>query len=231
VIVYSNSDSYGIISDGKVYSNFIADYYNANLINIGKAGSCNSRIVRTTTRDLLSIRSTDEEILVLISLASLWRNEYWSAKNHNPTENDGHFQSFQISSLNSNQFNHVDKESKEFAKAWYRQINYEQLMTDLYVNLVLLTTFLKTNNFKYLIWAGSKDYKTIDFTAPFIKDFADNLSKTNLIPISEFNFCDYCLEQEFTPIDSDQYGIYGHHGELAHKKFAEYLIENYLNEI
>ena len=48
----------------------------------------------------------------------------------------------------------------------------------------------------------------------------------------DFSFSKYCsIIKGHTPYDSNRYGIYGHHSEQAHRDFAEYLLENKLNEI
>ncbi len=230
MIVYSNSCSFGIVSDGKVYADFIASALGADLVNKGINGSCNDRIFRTTVRDLIEIREkTLEDVLVLISVASLYRYEYWG---NTHSDNDGNFQSFQIGSL-TDKNNSYPQEIKEFAKHWFvSQTDYEAMMLKLYYNLVVLTTFLKANNFKYLIWAGPNAvYKKFDEQTPFIKTFINFCNQTNIISLTDFNFCDYCLSQGYTPIDFNQFGNNGHHGELAHNAFSNYLLENYLNEI
>lgn len=232
VIVYSNSDSYGVVSDGQVYAEFIAEQLNATLINQGKSGSCNDRILRTTTRDILALKNqieNKEKILVLISLASIWRSETW-VDSAPVASTDGHFVSFQIGSLDD-KHNNFSLQIKNFAKEWFLQTNYEAIVTDLYFKLTLMISFLQSNNIDYLIWSGPKHiFKPIDLQAPFIKDFSQNLSSKNLLSLFDFNFCDWCLKRNFIPIDQDQYGIYGHHGESAHRAFAEFLLENYLGD-
>jgi hypothetical protein len=231
MILYSNSDSYGVVSDGKVYSEFIAKKLNVELINRGRGGTCNERIFRTTVRDILELKKTNKEILVLISIATLWRYETWVGKNKFPDDNDGHFFSFQIGAIEDSN-NYHDNSVKTFAKEWYLQSNYEALMTNLYYKLILLTNFLKSNNCKYLIWSGPTGiFKEIDYNTPFIKNFDEILQEDkNIIPFLNFNFCDWCLNQKFVPIDYDQFGIYGHHGESAHQAFADFLLKNYLEK-
>ena len=60
MIIYSNSCSFGALNNSyPVYSEIIAKTLNAQLVNKGKPGSCNRRIIRTTLRDLNEI--TDDE--------------------------------------------------------------------------------------------------------------------------------------------------------------------------
>ena len=78
MILYANSDSYGILSTGKVYAEFIAEAISADrLINSGLSGSCNQRIIRTTIRDCLTLKKENKDIFALISIAQPNRFEYW----------------------------------------------------------------------------------------------------------------------------------------------------------
>lgn len=238
VIVYSNSCSYGLANDGlsyKVYSEFISEKLEARLINKGRSGSCNRRIFRITTRDILELRkNTKEKILVLIGVAITHRSEFWSDYNYFPNDQDGHFQSFQISSIDGNDIGSFNFFAiKKFAKSWFLLQNREAMLTDLYYDLVLLTNFLKSMDVDYRIWAAPKDWFNLEFDtqAPFVKFFIDKLSiDTSIIPLDKFNFVDYCLSLGYLPVDYDHYGIYGHPGEDGHKAFAEYLLKNYLKE-
>ena len=74
--------------------------------------------------------------------------------------------------------------------------------------------------------------KPIDFLAPFVHPFWSQLKKNkNVIDFEDFSFCQYNLSKGHVPIDYKLYKEFGHHGEAAHRDFATYLIENYLNEI
>jgi len=151
MIVYSNSDSYGVESTtNNRYSEFLAKTLNAAVINSGKSGSCNQRIFRTSIRDLIKLRASEpnKEILALICLGAMYRTEWWDPNyipKHNET--DGHFSSLQIHSLKNNATN--------FAKEWFKLFDDEAEQTNLLMNLVLFTTWLKNNNIKYIIFAGN----------------------------------------------------------------------------
>lgn len=227
MIVYSNSDSYGVVSDGKVYSDFIAERLDATLINSGRSGACNQRILRTTVRDLIDLKKQHEDVLVLVGLAPMHRYEYWAKINKYPEDNDGHFVSFQIGSL-TDPNNFYDNDIKNFAKEWFLQSDYEGIVTNLYYELTLLVNFLESNNFKYLIWSGPRElYNEIDTQSPFLKNFYQE-TKEKIIDFNKFSFCRYCLDQGFVPIDHEKYDNHGHHGESAHESFADYLLTNYI---
>ena len=230
MIVYSNSDSFGIVSDGKVYSEFIAEHFSATLINKGQSGCCNTRIFRTSVRDLINLKkTTNDEIIVLIGLAPIWRDEYWKP-GINTGDNDGDFKSFHLNKLLTTENKHIT----DFVRLWFAICDDDALVTNLLYELITFTSFLEQNSFRYLIWSGFADMcKAVDLKAPFISDFNDTLKTKHVISITDFSFCKFCILQGFIPIDYDQFKNNGHHGELAHKAFAEYIIQNYLekNEI
>jgi len=226
MIVYSNSDSYGVMSTGLRYSEFLAQSLNAKSVNGGKGGCCNQRIFRTTVRDLLKLRQqTNEPILCLLCLGSLIRGEWWNeAKRLLPNETDGHFESFQIHGVDS--LNHP---ARAYMDQWYRVYNDEAVQTDLMLQLTLLTSWLTNNNIEYILFAGNNlTYKQIDYNDVFLKDFATPIfADKNILNLNNFSFVTYCLEQGHKPFDHDQWKDNGHHGEPAHRDFANFLLELY----
>ena len=226
MIVYSNSDSYGVMSTGLRYSEFLAQSLDAKSVNGGKGGSCNQRIFRTTVRDLSTLRQqTDEPILCLLCLGSLIRGEWWNeAKRPLPNETDGHFESFQIFSAGNPAHPICD-----YMNQWYKLYNDEAAQTDLMLQLTLLTSWLTSNNIEYIIFAGNTvTYKQIDYNDVFIKDFATPIfADKNILNLNKFSFVTYCIEHGHKPFDYDQFKEHGHHGEPAHKDFANFLLELY----
>jgi hypothetical protein len=226
MIVYSNSDSYGVMSTGLRYSDFLAQALDAKCVNGGKEGSCNQRILRTTVRDLVKLRQqTDEPILCLLCLGSLVRGEWWNeATRPRPTETDGHFESFQIYAIDN-----PDHPARDYMHQWYRVYNDEAVQTDLMLQLTLLTSWLTNNNIEYIAFAGNnRTYKKIDYNDVFIKDFATPIfADKNILNLNNFSFVAYCLEQGHKPFDYDRWKESGHHGEPAHRDFANFLLKYY----
>jgi len=236
VILYSNSDSYGVFSKpgettpyGDVYGKFIADQVGSKFINRGRSGSSNSRILRTSMRDLIRLRreNPNKKIQALISLATTYRSESWTEENIHPEDQDGHFKSFQASSG----FTFWTPEQKDFAKHWVAQYDNEAEQTNLLWQVLMFTNTLKSYNIDYLVWWGSPIgvVKPIEYTNPFIEDFYQEFKKDkNILSFEDFGFCSWCLDRGFVPFDKDVFGEYGHHGPEAHKAFADWLLENYL---
>lgn len=220
MIIYHNSCSFGVLTDGdKCYPRHIADHYSAQLIDRGKSGSCNRRILRTSCRDLLSM--VGQDVLVLIGLSNTFRNEIWGSVNHDEQDRDGHFKSFTAADPNS--------EQKDYKKQWYLTYDHESQITNLLCDVFLFTQFLQQKKFRYLIWTNANTLNPIDFNQPFVKEFFKILQEDkNILPLFDFNFCDYSLNRGYLPFDYDTKGKIGHPGHRAHQDFADYLIKNHL---
>lgn len=236
MILYSNSDSYGVFSQpgldtpyGEVYGKFIADKLRAKFVNRGRSGSSNSRTIRTSLRDLIKLRrdNPDRKIQALIGLSTTYRNESWTTDNQHPEDQDGHFKSFQASS----QFEFWKTEQKDFAKHWVAQYDNEAEQTNLLWQVLMFTKALKSYNIDYLVWWGCPVgvVKPINYDNPFIEDFYHEFKKDkNILSFEDFGFCSWCLDQGYVPFDKEQFDDFGHHSPDAHQAFANYLLENHL---
>ena len=216
MIIYSNSCSYGVDSDGPVYSEFISKNFNCELVNHGIGGGCNERIFRTSVRDILNIleHNSRNDILVLIGLTNTFRGEYWSLA---PSlHQDGHFKSFTAVEISG--------VAKKYQQALYKIYDQEAAITNLLTQLVMFTGFLKDQQIKYLIWSNSQHLKPIDFTMDFIKPFYQHISKdSNILSLFDFNFCDFSKKNGYPTMDKP-YDQGGHPNTHAHKHFAEFLM-------
>lgn len=236
MILYSNSDSYGVCSRsgedtpyGDVYGKFIADKLGSEFVNRGRTCSSNSRALRTSTRDLIRLRkeNPNEKIQAIISLSTTKRYETWTEAVHYPEDLDGHFTSFQASS----RFDFWLAEQEEFVKSWTTSYNNEAEQTNLFWQVIMFTNTLKSYNIDYLIWWGPPMgvFKPINYDNLFIEDFYSEFKKDkHILSFENFSFCSWCLDQGFVPFDHQKYGKYGHHSPEAHQAFANHLIENYL---
>ena len=228
MLLYCNSDSYGVMSTTKNrYSEYLGELLQATtVINNGLPGCCNARIVRTTVRDILDIqKTTDHRILAVVCLGSMIRNEWWNPNKTVPVGvKDGHFDSFQIHGTDNRQLPYY-----HYAQEWYRHYNDEAEQTNFFKELVMLTSFFKQQEVNYIIFAGNNiTYKKIDYQDVFIKSFAECVhNDPNILDLNNFSFTNYCLEQHHVPFDQEQWGRHGHHGESAHKDFAKFLFNHY----
>jgi len=238
MIVYVNGDSYATVSDGKLYSEFLSDYLNCKSINSAISGSCNSRILRTSLRDLLELKQTNNDIVAVISLTFPLRTELWDKDiTYNRFVNDGEFVSVQTTG-SKRWFidNDPVKPSRyqSYVSEWLRWYNIEAETVELLKEIILLTTWCKYYKIKYVIFSGVLQEK-VDLLSPFIKSLYSEVSKDpNVIDIFTESFTKWCVGRGHTPIDNFSQEIHGttyiigHHGESAHKDFAKFLFENYL---
>ena len=238
--IYVNGDSYAGFSDGKRYSDFLGEFFNCDVVNSAISGSCNTRILRTSLRDLLEIKKTHDSAIAVISLTFTVRKELWDTSSFGKTEfvNDGDFRSITLvesnnwfQDIDNSLMNQTDADYKKQQLIWF---DIEAETVNLLTEIILFAAWCKLNNIKYVIFSGPIQ-ESVDFTAPFIKDFYDAvMSDGNVIDMFTNSFTEYCINRGFAPIDhyiADIHGKtynVGHHGESAHRDFANFLIENYL---
>lgn len=240
MIVYVNGDSYSVISNGKRYSDFLGEHYQCQSINAAIRGSSNNRILRTSMRDLLRLKSQKhKDILAFISLSFLIRTEVWDSNIiDNKFVNDGEFTSIQPTHSKSwfyDKLDSVDSKYGDFCKQFLLNYNVEAETTKLLHSILLFSAWCKQNEIKCIIFSSALQ-EQIDYNAPFVIDFyQEMINDKNIINIFEFSFTEWCLAQGYLPISNYTQNIHGktyqigHHDEAAHCAFANFLIEH--NEI
>jgi hypothetical protein len=244
MIVYSSSCSFGAPCSHPVYSEVVAKNLNCDLVNNGKSGSCNRRIIRTALRDCNELSLEHQDILVLIGLTFISRTELW--RNDLPAAgNDGHFHSITadwdkfdwsnglIDTIVPDIHKHVDSQIEEYYKQWLIHYDRESVMTELCADLLMLTGWFKSKNIKYIVFSNvdkleSAEY--IGYNSPFISSLQQSLKQDPaLIDPWEFSFGTFALEQGLRPKDENKFGKHGHPGKEAHFLFGEYLTDFYNN--
>lgn len=240
-MIYVNGDSYPYVSDGKRYSEFLGEYFACPVTNNSLPGSCNSRIFRTSLRDLLDLRQKHKNLRAVISLTFPMRTEVWDQDIlDNRFTNDGEFTSFQIHTSKTWFFDKtqsLDHKYNDYCKQVVNFYNVEAETVKILQNIILLSNWCETNNIDYVILSGALQ-ETIDFDAPFVYSFYHAVKQNKqVIDIFTKSFTQWCIEKGFQPINEHSQEIHGstynigHHGEQAHKAFANYLIDNYFDKI
>ena len=234
MIVYVNGDSYPAVSGGLRYSEFLGQYYNCESINAAIAGSCNDRILRTSLRDLMQLKEIHDDIKVVISLSFILRTELWDTDRQvTRFVNDGDFVSFQSTHAKNWTVNPEleDSKFKQYTKQWLTWYNVEAITTNLLKDILLFSSWCTLNKIKYVILSGPL-LESIDFTAPFIASFYNEMkSNESIINPFEVSFTEWCLSHNFIPIDHFTQAIHGkeqivgHHGEEAHRAFSDFLVQ------
>lgn len=247
MIVYSNSCSFGQANQGHdIYPELIAQHYNASLINKGVPGSCNRRIIRTSTRDLIEIKKDfNDEILCLIGLSFISRTELWQP-NIPAKDNDGNFHSITVDykkyNWSAGLINTTVKdihlsspvEIQSYYQQWLLHMSKEAIITDLITDIILFKNFCQQQGIKVLIWSNAQIWPSspeIAIDDIFLKSLVDTINNCQYI-IDPWKFCflDYALGRGHRPRDENLYGLTGHPAGPAHQDFALFLI-NYLKEI
>jgi len=242
LIVYVNGDSYAYMSDGKRYSEYLGDLLQCPSINAAISGSCNERIFRTALRDLIRLKKEHADIVAVISLSFTVRTEIW---HRNPERQDKWKQSGDgdfISIKPTIQKNWIEKIKdstaellpiyKDYAVSWLTWYDVEAETTKLLQNILLFTTWCRSNNIRYVIISGPLQ-QSINFSAPFVETFYDKVkSDPQVLDIFNFSFTEWSNQQGFTPIDDHTQEIdgktyiIGHQGEQAHQAFAQLLVDH-----
>ena len=240
MITYINGDSYAVTSNGKRYSEFLGEKFQCEVVNSAISGSSNARIFRTSLRDLVALKKQHDDIVAVISLSFPLRTELWdTAVLDNRFKHDGEFVSIQPTQsknwfANKVSDRHLPQKYVDYANQWLIWYNIEAETTKLLKEILLLTTWCKYNKIKYVIFSSTLQ-ESVDLESPFIKSFYDQVAADHqVIDIFKFSFTEWCLGHGHTAIDQFVQDIHGkvydigHHGENAHRDFANFLFENYL---
>lgn len=240
MFIYVNGDSYSASPNGKTYSDFLAEHYHCEVKNSAIPGSCNSRIFRTSLRDLMDIKQHHDEVIAVISVGFILRTEIWDQDIvNNRFHSDGEFVSMQTVTF-KNWFNTgestVEPRYQKYIQEWLRWYNVEAETVNLLKEILLLTTWCKYHKIRYVLFSGALQ-EPVDLNSEFIKSYYQAVKQDpNIIDVFENSFTEWCLGRGHTPIDDYTQEIHGktyvigHHGEPAHKDFANFLINNYLNK-
>lgn len=244
MIVYSNSCSFGTKQEHLIYSELVADAFSASLVNAGKPGSCNRRIVRTSLRDLIDLKNKNNEILCLVGLSFISRTELWQPSIP-AVSNDGNFHSLAVDhtkfkwtqGLVDTQITDIHlaapTQVQEYYKQWLLHMSKEAIITDTIADIIMLKDFCLQNNINILIWSNTQIWPSEPEVATsdvFLKDFVEYISASkHIINPWKFSFQQYAIEQGYRPKDEHLYGLTGHPGETAHRDFANFLI-NYIKQ-
>lgn len=242
MLIYSNSASIGASGQKyPVYADYVAKTLKAKLINNGVVESPNRSIIRRSIRDLIEIKEKEQDIIALIGITFLFRNELWSPW-IDPINNDGHFFPIRVDHKKidwsklafytpvKNIHKLADAESRDYYKQWLIHYHPEAELTNLLTDLIMFSGWAETNNIKYRIFSTCEPFPSEDkvgYNAPFINSLKNEILKNkNIINPWEFSFSSDALKRGFVPSDYDKYGRHGHPGKEAHIVFSQILLDS-----
>ena len=245
VIVYVNGDSYADMSDGLRYSDYLGNMLGCQSQNAAIPGSANSRIIRSSLRDLMQLQKTQSDIVAVVALTYTIRCELWDpthTKEKWRKNNDGDFASCQFAHSRNWFFskNNTDELPDEyvkyqsFGKEWLTWYDVEAELTNLLSQILMFTAWCRQNNIKYVILSSIPQEK-VDFDAPFIDGFYRAvMADPMIVDIFDNSFTEWCGNHghkgfdELTHVVNGKEVLTGHQREVAHRAYAEYLINNYI---
>lgn len=240
MIVYSNSCSFGSTTNHLIYPEIISTALSGELVNSGKPGCCNRRIIRTALRNLIELKQQNKDIIALIGLTFISRTELWQPMLA-PIDNDGNFHSITIShrlldwskgldTTIPDIFKYADKHVADYYKWWLFHYNPEAEITNLLTDLIMFKQWCVSNKIKYLIFSNVDLLPEIDLNAPFISGLVKELLQDpSVIDPWKFSFGTYALSKGHIPKDFNLYGKHGHPNQYAHLDFAQHLLLKYIN--
>jgi hypothetical protein len=228
--------------ENKTYSHYLGKLLNGFVINNAISGSCNRRIIRSSIHDLLLERkqNPDQKIIALIQLSFETRDELWiddisSEENDRPAA-ESNFRTHQFSILSnwrelllanklprhSMNYNTNDKFLKKWSEGRAFFYNSYAERINLLTDILLFTTFLKSQNIDYLIFSGPS-METLQ-SEHLVDFFKLQLQDPNIFDFEKFGFCNWCNANGFESIDTTEPKGTGHYKQDAHLAFAEQVL-------
>ena len=250
-LIYCNGDSYSDENyhptlKNKTYAHAVGEHLQGFVINNAKSKSCNRRIIRTSVHDLIQQRqlNPEQKIIALISLSFELRSEIWIDSTNPTSVTESNFQPHVFSSeLNwrelllagknidpKNSNNRIDKkffDNYSTGRAYYYSPYAER--TNLLCDCLMFQALMNQLDIQFLIFQGPKAEQLeheylIDF-------FKSNLQKENFFDFETFGFVDWCCQQGFAHLDTeDAPRQIAHYGPEAHRAFAENILIPHLGK-
>lgn len=213
-ILYSNGCSYTtntLVTPEKRYPFLVAQSLDWELISAGISGSCNSRIIRCSMRDLIELRRDhpDRHIVALIQLTHLSRFEYAGTptdKNNWMYAKNDYFQSIKLADDNN-----WPSEAVDWIKQTTILYNPQATLDQLLASTVGMVSLFETLNIDYRVYAGPGLSDEIIWPNNNIFD-AYLKTKSNVLDLEKFSML------------SDLVGSYDHPDSVGMQKIADYFI-------
>ncbi len=224
--LFINGDSFSAPQKNhKVYGDYLAEKLQVDVINYAMPGSSNARIIRTTVDFIIE---NGYDYCFILALSYVNRHETWATWLEDKTWAI-------MSNLNKN--SNIKLITEDFVvdtllrnsslhKQDFLTRNSNKEIVYLYKDLWLLKELLKKNNSKYLFFSGAPNINSPDVEWWVLNELytVRELKKDeNYIDIFEFNMPKWAEENNLLINETK------HLEESAHEKFADFLIQNYIN--
>lgn len=243
-LVYCNGDSYADQNYhpslvGNTFANHVAKTIDGFVINKAIKNSCNRRIIRTTTHDLIHQRKLNPtvKIIALISLSFEIRQDIWidNVVDGLPAE-ETNFRTHKFSIQPNWKENLLSNKDIEPNNTYQQYPKYFDMYSkgrayfynpygeraNLLCDLVMLKSLMESLNIEFLVFQGPKAEK---LEQEYLVDFFKaQLTHPGFFDLEEFGFVDWCCENNFNPLDHADQPAIAHYGADAHQAFAQQIL-------
>lgn len=248
--IYCNGDSYSDENyhsslKGQTYINAIARVAQGFLVNSAKTGSNNRRIIRTTVYDMLEHRKLNptQKTIAVLGLTFEIRGEIWVENLKVSEPKESQFKTHQFSeqiNWRENLLNGQDIDIRnylELEESFYKKYTegrayffspYAERI-NLLCDLIMLKKFLESLDIDFLVFQCPAVEK---LSSDHLLDFFKNeiASDSRFLDLETFSFLNWCVDNQYTPLDLLDRPNIGHYGPDAHYGFATQLLIPKLKE-
>ena len=248
-LIYCNGDSYSDENylpelKGNIFVDFVAKPYNGFVINKSISGSCNRRILRTATHDLIQQRqlNPDQHIVALINLSFEIRSEVWIDESETDRSEESQFKPWIFTTMldwrerllggkdigPAHRWGGDKKFLRKYSegRAYFYSPYAEKI--NLYTDLINFKNTLDALDIKFLIFRSVATEETQEeYLLDFLRQEIDKDKR--VLDIEKFSWIPRASEQ-FIPVDMQDRPEIGHHGPDAHEEFAESILIPMLEE-
>jgi len=223
--IYVNGDSYSArMTNQQVYSDFLRKRLQQFVINQAVIGSNNNRIFRTSIESLIKLRqaSPDNEILAIIGISFVTRDEIWYEDNDQKILSKiPDLNHYPESKLITADFLLSDN-MWSTAKAILLDLNINRQLTHFYTNLFMFVNTLKMYNIDYLIFSGANNENWGNAQWNYLKSlemFKICGTDSNIIDLHKFSIPKFAETNNIATTST------GHLLEDGHEKFSQFLLD------
>lgn len=208
-----NGDSYS--AEPEAYSSYLRKKLNIPVTNLSIRGSSNDRIVRSTIEYLLK---TQTKKLVIIGFSFITREEtYWSDADNLLYDNSKFFTLEKLLELKS--FKHL--------RDRILILDMNKYVIDFYMNVFLLSQFLKNNDIPYYFFsaANNEDHEDIEWDYVNSLEIVKKVNEDSMIE----NLCSFNIPK-WAKINNFKTEKTGHMMNDGHESFSDYLMKRVIND-
>jgi len=224
-----NGDSYSAASAdiGRVYSDYLREYFPVPVYNYAVPGSSNDRIFRSTIEYVNQHLENSHRPLVIVGLSFIRRIEVWYYGNREITVPDS------SQSPNSRLVTLDFLLNEKIASADQKSmvppdLEVHKKLTDFYTNVYLLSNWLEKLQLPYLFFSAARNTDC----PPHFFPYDDALSTTQWCKNNPriYNLHDFCIMNWALENDPQANATTGHLSGQGHEKFSK-VLKNILEDL